>query len=149
MSMKPPPAPDAITAAYWQRLRDGHLSFQRCADCSTAWLPPAPVCPRCWGTEAEVVDSSGRARLVTWATYRRSYHPAFADSLPYVVGMVELAEGPRLTAGIRTGEPARLHAGDPLTLALEPREGGFLVPVFVRDSAPRTGIACGGGEDVD
>ena len=95
------------------------------------------------------MDSSGRARLVTWATYRRSYHPAFADSLPYVVGMVELAEGPRLTAGIRTGEPARLHAGDPLTLALEPHEGGFLVPVFVPDSAARTGIASGEGEDAD
>jgi uncharacterized OB-fold protein len=29
----------------------------------------------------------------------RAYHPAFADVLPYTIGLVELDEGPRVPAG--------------------------------------------------
>ena len=130
MTVKPAPAPDAVTAAYWRRLSEGRLAFQRCAACRAAWLPASPVCPRCWSSATAMEDCCGRARLVTWATYHRAYHAAFADELPYVVGLVELAEGPRLLAGVRCADPESLRSGAPLTLVLQPREGGFNVPAF-------------------
>ena len=130
MIAKPAPTPDAITAEYWQRLRDGSLSFQECLDCGARWLPPSPACPRCWRDRYKLVESCGRARLLTWAVYHRAYHPAFAESLPYVVGMVELDEGPRLLAGILTHDVAVLAAGTRLGLVLESREGGMRVPAF-------------------
>ncbi len=131
MSHKPVPRPDPISHVYWQRLREGRFSYQSCRACGQCWLPPAPICPRCWATDTEFIDSAGYARLLTWATYHRAYDPAFADSLPYVVGLVELSEGPRLMAGIRCDDPTLLRVGVTLNLELEPRENGFLVPVFV------------------
>ena len=127
---KPAPVPDATTAHYWERLRAGSLTFQRCKACSTSWLPPSPVCRRCWNKSSEVIDASGNARLITWTTYHRVYHASFADSLPYTVGLVELDEGPRLFAGIRTDKPTSLRRNLRLTLSYEPREEGFRVPVF-------------------
>ncbi len=130
MSGKPPPIPDTITDAYWRRLGEGFLAAPQCAGCDRMWLPPSPACPHCWSTSHELVDCSGKGRLVTWTVYHRSYHPAFAESVPYAVGLVELDEGPRLFAGIDTQDPATLTSGMPLVLFLEEREGGFRVPVF-------------------
>lgn len=130
MTAKPPPLPDSITEDYWNALREGWLEFQRCNECHRAWLPPSPLCPRCWSSNAALEQCSGRAQLLTWATYHRAYHPAFADSLPYTVALVELDEGPRLMAGLRCDDADRLREGDALMLSLEAREGGFQVPVF-------------------
>lgn len=130
MTAKPPPVPDSITEAYWSALSAGRLKFQRCSRCRKAWLPPSPACPSCWSSASSLEACSGQARLLTWATYHRAYHPAFADSLPYTVALVELAEGPRLMAGLRCDDAGRLREGDALTLSLEAREGGFQVPVF-------------------
>lgn len=137
MNAKPAPVPDAITQAYWERLREGRLSFQLCGSCQTPWLPASPICPRCWSAAHQTVDSSGRARLVTWVTYHRAYHPAFSDRIPYVVGLVELEEGPRLMAGIQTDDPESLRVGARLELAVESREGGYRVPEFAPGSGER------------
>jgi len=40
----------------------------------------------------------------------------YAAEAPYAVGLLELAEGPRLTARLE-GDPAALSAGQPVTLA--------------------------------
>lgn len=84
------------------------------------------------------MDSSAKARLVTWTVYHRAYHPSFSESLPYVVGLVELEEGPRLFAGIVSDEPASLRVGDLLEMSLELREGGFRVPVFTATAGERS-----------
>jgi uncharacterized OB-fold protein len=61
---------------------------------------------------------------VSWVVYHRSYHPAFADRLPYNVAIVELDEGPRLisnVAGVQGG--AGLEADMRLVLRVEREEG--------------------------
>jgi uncharacterized OB-fold protein len=40
----------------------------------------------------------------------------YAAEAPYTVGLIELAEGPRLTARV-AGDPERLRGGQPLRLA--------------------------------
>lgn len=142
MTAKPLPTPDPVTRAYWNRLREGHLAFQECMACRARWLPPSPACPRCWRSEHRLVDCSGHARLLTWAVYHHAYHPAFAELLPYAVGLVELEEGPRLFSGIRAADPAILTQGTPLVLVLESQKGGLRVPAFAairKEGEPQDG----------
>lgn len=107
MSTLPPPERTELTAPYWRALDGGGLVFQRCAECENAWLPARTECPRCLASDWRWEKASGGARLVSWVVYHRSYHPAFADRLPYNVAIVELDEGPRLIsniAGVQGGE---------------------------------------------
>jgi uncharacterized OB-fold protein len=38
--------------------------------------------------------------VFSFAVFHRAYHPGFANDVPYVVGVVELEEGPRLPTSI-------------------------------------------------
>lgn len=133
--MKPKPEISALNAPYWDGLASGELRFQRCGDCSNAWLPPREQCPSCLSSNWAWTVASGRGRLVSWVVYRQSMHPAFADEIPYNVAIVELAEGPRMITNIIADEeeldielPVELRISDtapPLArFALTPREDG-------------------------
>jgi uncharacterized OB-fold protein len=124
--------PDAgpLLGAYRDSLADGTLSFQRCAKCSNAWLPPRDACPACLSPEWAWEAASGRGRVLSWVIYHRAYHPAFAERVPYNVAVVELDEGPRLVTnilGVEAGEGLEIE----MPVELEPeREGDVPVARF-------------------
>jgi uncharacterized protein len=90
------------------------LAGRRCAECGRIAIVGGKACPFCGGEGGIDVALSGRGALVSWTVIRVA--PArYAAEAPYTVGLVELAEGPRLTARI-TGDPERLTAGESLTL---------------------------------
>lgn len=101
-AVEPIDLPDAgpLLVAHRDALAAGRLTFQRCAACQNAWLPPRDACPRCLSPEWAWEDASGSGRLVSWVVYHRAYHPAFADRVPYNVALVELDEGPRLITNV-------------------------------------------------
>ena len=141
MSSLPPPERTELTAPYWEALEAGELVFQRCSECGNAWLPARTECPRCLAPAWSWEKASGDGRLVSWVVYHRSYHPAFADRLPYNVAIVELEEGPRLISnitGVQGGEG--LEADMRLHLNVE-RQG--VVPLarfkIAEGSAPAAG----------
>ncbi len=130
MSTLPPPERTELTAPYWEALDGGELVFQRCAECGNPWLPARTECPRCLASDWQWETATGGARLVSWVVYHRSYHPAFADRLPYNVAIVELDEGPRLIsniAGVQGGKV--LQADMRLQLRVE-RDGGVPLARF-------------------
>lgn len=100
MSSLPIPERTEVATPYWDALDRGDLAFQRCSSCANAWLPPRTECPRCLGPDWKWESASGAGKLVSWVVYHRSYHPAFADRLPYNVAIVELDEGPRLITNV-------------------------------------------------
>ena len=73
--------------------------------------------------------SSGRARLYTWSVIHQNAAP-FAARTPYVVAMVDLAEGPRLMTVVEDCRVDDLRADMELALAFRDDEDGFVVPVF-------------------
>jgi uncharacterized protein len=94
------PEPSPELAEHRAALGDGRLTFQRCDRCANAWLPPRDHCPRCLSATWRWEDASGEAKVVSWVLYHRSFHPAFADRVPYNVVVAELAEGPRLISNV-------------------------------------------------
>jgi uncharacterized protein len=123
----PAPVAGPDTAAFWAHTAARELRLQRCDACGTLRHPPAPVCFACWSPAATWELMSGAAELRSWVVYRRRYHDAFP--VPFTVGLVELAEGPRLNAPL-LGDPGDgLRSGLPLRLAWTEREG-FTIPGF-------------------
>jgi uncharacterized OB-fold protein len=62
----------------------------------------------------------------------------FAERLPYVAAVVELAEGPRLMTNVVDCAPADLRIGMPLQVAFTPLTDELTAPVF-RPAEPLSG----------
>ncbi|MCX3286725.1 OB-fold domain-containing protein [Streptomyces sp. NEAU-H22] len=130
------PEPDAFTRTYWDAAAEGRLLIRRCGACGRAHHYPREFCPHCWSEDVTWETASGRATLYTWSVVHRNDLPPFAERVPYVAAVVELAEGPRMMTEI-VGEdepPAPLAGEDPglsggAELSVAFREG---VPVFRR-----------------
>ena len=61
---------------------------------------PRPFSPGSLAPGTEWVEASGRGVLYSYTVDRRGTAPAFAARAPYVIGIVELEEGPRMTTNI-------------------------------------------------
>ena len=124
------PEPSPHMVAHREALADGRLTFQRCSECANAWLPPRDQCPRCLSAQFAWEDASGDATVVSWVVYHRSYHPAFADRVPYNVVVAQLAEGPRMITNVLGIDGAQgLEIDTPLRFVAE-TEGDVPVARF-------------------
>ena len=97
---KPRPRVTPDNRPFWQGCREHRLELPWCRDCDRAFLPPAPVCPRCFGEGLEWRAASGRGTVSTFVVVHQPWFPAFASEIPYNVAQVELEEGPRLTTSL-------------------------------------------------
>ena len=104
------PLADGLSAAYWDAARDGTLLIQRCARCGRHQFYPRAHCAACFAPDPAWVPASGRGRLHTYTVIYRTPNAEFAADCPYVLAIVELDEGPRLTARI-LGEAGDLPDG--------------------------------------
>jgi len=93
-----PPLADQFSQAYWDAARDGTLLIQRCLACGRHQFYPRGHCTACFAPDPEWVPASGRGRLHTYTVVRRTPNAEFAGDCPYVLAIIELDEGPRLTA---------------------------------------------------
>lgn len=126
------PAPELteLSAPFWNSLKSGVLSFQRCQACGHAWLPARSECPGCLAADWAWAPASGSARLISWVVFHVAYHKAFEHRLPYNVAVVELDEGPRLISNVvGVADAQTLRIGQRLRLQIED-EGGTAVPRF-------------------
>ena len=129
----PPPEVNDLNRPYWEGLKAGALRFQRCSSCGHAWLPVRSECPHCLAMASGWENASGRAKLVSWVVYHTAYHAAYANRLPYIVAVVELAEGPRMISNIVSADATQLRIDMPLRLALQ-QESGVVVARFTPDA---------------
>jgi uncharacterized OB-fold protein len=102
------------------------LPARRCAECGRLSVD-APTCRHCGAEGGEALELSGRARLLSWTVIRVA--PArYASEAPYAIGLLELEEGPRLTARL-SGDLARLGEGQAMALATtDPARGPIFQP---------------------
>ncbi|MEC9344111.1 MAG: Zn-ribbon domain-containing OB-fold protein [Pseudomonadota bacterium] len=109
------PTPTPETAFYWQGLTERRIMIRRCTACEKAHFPPRTFCPHCGNDSVEEVEASGEATLYSFVI---SNHRLPDFERPYIVGIAELAEGPRMMAQIVGIEPdpAKLQ----VDMALEP-----------------------------
>jgi len=123
----PPMQRDAKSAEFFDGAAANYLLIKCCDQCAHALAPEAFVCTSCAGTALHWVPAAGTGNLVTWTTVHKAPNRAYTDCVPYVVGIVELTEGPWLYARIDTEIPT---AGMALTAAFVHSEDGESYPIF-------------------
>jgi uncharacterized protein len=79
-----------LTAPFWAALRERRLVVQRCARCGAKRYPATPLCTACLMPGGEWVDVPAEGELWSYAVYRRALSAAFAEDVPYAVGLVEV-----------------------------------------------------------
>jgi uncharacterized OB-fold protein len=76
-------------------------------------------------------DASGQGTLYTFTVARRPTHPAFAGTEPYVVAIIELAEGPRVTGNLVDCPVDDVRVGMAVELGWdEPDADGISLPLW-------------------
>jgi uncharacterized OB-fold protein len=88
-------------ARFWRKIPQRYnLIGTRCLTCGKYFFPPRTFCPEC-RRAGKIADYrfAGTGKVVTF-TVIRSASEQFEQATPYVLGIVELDEGPRLTAQI-------------------------------------------------
>ncbi len=105
-----PDLSDPVTAPFWAAAREHRLTAPRCTHCGYLLWPPEIVCPECYSEsfEWEAIPTTGV--LWSYATYYRALDPAFADKIPYVVGLVEVQPGVKIY-GIVLDAPESIAIG--------------------------------------
>ncbi|MEI7925962.1 MAG: OB-fold domain-containing protein [Chloroflexota bacterium] len=114
---KPLPVIHPDNAPYWAALKNHELRLQRCTDCNTLRYPVSPVCWKCLSEAADWEKLSGKGTLRSWIVVEAATgNPAWSEDIPYVVALVDLAEGPRLTTNVVETDPYSLTYGMPLEI---------------------------------
>lgn len=105
------------TQPFWEGLDDQRFLVQQCNECHVwVWVPKA-ACPGCLSEQLVWREASGRGVVYSHSTVRRAAHAGL--TAPYVVAIVELAEGPRmLTSIIGYGDPSEVVIGAPVQISL-------------------------------
>jgi uncharacterized OB-fold protein len=124
------PAITDLTKPYWENARAGRLVTQRCRSCGRIWHPPLPACPHCHSTDIGWREVRGDGTVYTFTVVRHATHAALADRVPYVVAIVELAEGPRLVTGITGCAPGDVRVGMPVRACFREVADGVTLPYF-------------------
>lgn len=105
-----PDVDDPLTAPFWAAAREHRLVMPECGNCGYLQWPPEPLCPECQHTGRSWREFPAAGTLWSYAVYHRALDPAFADAIPYAVGLVELDAG-RKMYGLMVGGQAGLAIG--------------------------------------
>ena len=98
--------------------RAGTLLGMRCADCGVVVFGPATFCQSCSSQRLEEVELSGQGSLYSY-TIVRVPPSGWPGPVPYVLGEVELPEGPHVLAEVVDCAHDALRVGMSVTLALQ------------------------------
>jgi uncharacterized OB-fold protein len=111
------------SASFYQFLTEKKLMASRCKKCQALYLPPHPICIKCHGNEMEWVEMKGKGKLATFTAIAvgqsSTIEEGYSRDNPYLVGIVELDEGPKVSGrilGIDAKKPEHIKVGTPLTI---------------------------------
>jgi len=116
---KPLPVASPDSRPFWEAAHRHELSLQHCRDCALFIYYPRHLCPHCLGSNLEWRALSGHGTIYSFTIVRRTTSKAFVADVPYVLAIVELAEGPRLTTNIVGCVPEHVRCGMPVIVSYD------------------------------
>jgi uncharacterized OB-fold protein len=131
-----------FTAASFYRFLDHKkLMGSKCKKCGALYLPPRPFCGQCSGGEMEWFQFSGKGKLVSYSVVTVGTtmyeEKGYSRDNPYCWGVVQLDEGPRVSAlllGADVSRPDSIIIGHSLEVVFpdKPADEGERNPVTFR-----------------
>jgi len=96
---------------FWREIPQRYdLVGNKCKKCKKIYFPPRNICPDCFGTEFEDFDVKNEGKIVTY-TILHVAQEGFESQVPYPIAIIELVEGPRITAQIVDCKPEDVEIG--------------------------------------
>ncbi|MER5883798.1 OB-fold domain-containing protein [Streptomyces sp. NPDC001941] len=133
---RPRPVVNRDNAGFWEGVAAHRLLIQRCERCATLRFPWLPGCNACGGDAWDTVEACGDGTVYSYVVMHHPPFPAFDP--PYAVGLVELAEGVRIVAGVVGVPYDKVRIGMPVRLEFLRVDDEFDLPVF------NAGVGSGG-----
>ncbi len=119
-------------------LSENKLMGSRCPACDALYLPPRPMCSNCFGETMEWVELAGQAKLRAFTVVHIApsamVEAGYGRDKPYCSGIVELDEGPSISAqimGVDATQPEQITIGAPLSAVFVERGEGEDVRSFL------------------
>ncbi len=134
MTGGPLPEITPLNASYWAGTAVGELRLRRCNACGTLDRFVSDWCRACWSADLSETVASGRGVVRSYTVVHMAPYPSFADRVPYVIALIELAEGPVMMANIVGCDTAAVSVGMPVSVRFEQR-GDVAIPQFAPASA--------------
>lgn len=115
---------------FWDYTKKHELRMQKCSDCGHIRYPAGIICPKCYSDKYEWVKMSGKGAVYTFGITHYIYDKYFTDKVPYVVAVIELAEGPHMMGNVTGYDRADLKIGSPVELYFEDASEEITLPVW-------------------
>jgi uncharacterized OB-fold protein len=113
-----------IGTSFYQFLDENRLMGSRCRSCGALHLPPRALCPACYGEEMDWEEMSGGGKLLAFTTVHIAptamIEAGYDRKNPYCTGIVQLDEGPAISAqiiGVDPTKPEEIEIGTPVQVA--------------------------------
>lgn len=129
-TQKPIPVIQSWTKEFWKATKQGKLLVQHCNDCQANIFFPKKVCPECWSDNLTWIESCGKAKVYTFTLMMDMVEPKFMADLPYVLAMVDLEEGIRMTTRIVNCQPEDVSIGMDVEVVFQEISAECALPVF-------------------
>lgn len=97
------PEMNSLTKPFWDYCRSHELRMQYCTDCDEwIWYPKAwcPSCGKRDGIQWRTLSGTGKVYSFTVIRQVIDNSPAFQADIPFVIGLIELNEGPRIYSNV-------------------------------------------------
>ena len=99
-----------------------------CPHCDRSFFPPEVCCPGCLAEDWSWAESSGLGSVYSYTVCHRAPEPGFDP--PYVLAIVDLAEGWSMLSNVVGCEPGAVRVGLPVAVAWQPLDAQIVLPVF-------------------
>lgn len=129
MTDRPLPVADQDSVKYWEAAAEEKLAIQRCRSCGRHQFYPRSLCAACGFPDPEWVRASGSGTVHSYTVNHRPAGAWASARVPYVVALIDLAEGPRLMANV-DADPSDVHVGMPVAVWFEEVAPGVRLPQF-------------------
>ncbi|MBS3815181.1 MAG: Zn-ribbon domain-containing OB-fold protein [Hadesarchaea archaeon] len=98
---------------FWREIPNRYnLIGSKCGNCDEVFFPPRHVCPKCRRIgKLQPYQLDGKGKVISH-TIVHAPPEDFADESPYVLAIIELEEGPRVTGQITDCDPDEVEIGD-------------------------------------
>ena len=120
----PAPAPEPLTAPYWDATRAGRLVVQRCGACHGWQWGPEWICHRCHSFDLGWQEVAPHGRIHSWQRPHHPVHPALEGHGPYIIVLVALPHaGDIRMVGNLLGDPLQeVRIGAEVAAVFEPHD---------------------------
>ena len=124
--------------SYEQYLNEEKIMGSICKECGARFVPPRPICIKCYSSDMEWVEMKGKGSLAAFTCITVAppfmIEQGYNRNNPYCSGVVELEEGGRVDArieGVDANKPEEIKIGMPLRAKFLHRGAGENLETFL------------------